>query len=108
MYGGSGNDVLRGGRGGDWLTGGAGNDKLWGGPGADYFLFDAELEYVAVQGDVYASLIGTYKAMGGGWVIEAQRDADETDFPEQTGGESPLAFPKPTRPSGIETDPGYR
>jgi multidrug efflux system outer membrane protein len=75
---------------------------------AQRFLFDAELEYVAVQGDVYASLIGTYKAMGGGWVIEAQRDADETDFPEQTGGESPLAFPKPTRPSGIETDPGYR
>jgi len=55
---------------------------------------------VSVQGDVYASLIGTYKAMGGGWVIEAQRDADETDFPRgQTDSESPLAFPKRTRPS---------
>ena len=75
---------------------------------AQRFLFDAELEYVAVQGDVYASLIGTYKAMGGGWVIEAQRDADETDFPQQADGEPPLAFPKPTRPTGTKTDPGYR
>ena len=76
---------------------------------AQRFLFDAELQYVAVQGDVYASLIGTYKAMGGGWVIEAQRDVDETDFPrEQTDSESPLVIPKPTRPTGIETDPGYR
>ena len=73
---------------------------------AQRFLFDAELEYVSVQGDVYASLIGTYKAMGGGWVIEAQRDADETDFPETD--DSPLAFPKPTRPTGIESDPGYQ
>ena len=40
---------------------------------AQRFLFDAKLQYVAVQGDVYASLIGTYKAMGGGWIIEAQR-----------------------------------
>ena len=76
---------------------------------AQRFLFDAELQYVAVQGDVYASLVGTYKAMGGGWVIEAQRSADETDFPrEQTDSEPRLAFPKPTRPSGPETDPGYQ
>ena len=76
---------------------------------AQRFLFDAELQYVAVQGDVYASLIGTYKAMGGGWVIEAQRDADKTDFPrEQTGSESGLAFPKPTRPSAVESDLGYQ
>lgn len=64
---------------------------------------------VHLHGDVYASLIGTYKAMGGGWVIVAQRDADETDFPrKQTDSESPLEFPKPTRPTGVETDPGYR
>ena len=75
---------------------------------AQRFLFDAELEYVSVQGDVYASLIGTYKAMGGGWVVEAQRSADETDFSgEKTDDESRLAFPKPTRPSGIENDLGY-
>jgi multidrug efflux system outer membrane protein len=76
---------------------------------AQRFLFDAELQYVAVQGDVYASLVGTYKAMGGGWVVEAQRSADETDFPrEQTDSEPRFAFPKPTRPSGPETDPGYQ
>jgi multidrug efflux system outer membrane protein len=76
---------------------------------AQRFLFDAELQYVDVQGDVYASLVGTYKAMGGGWVIEAQRDADETDFPgTQKGAQSRLAFPKPTRPSGIESDLGYQ
>ena len=44
-------------------------------------LFDAELQYVNVQGDVYASLISTYKALGGGWVVQAQMSADETDFP---------------------------
>ena len=33
---------------------------------AQRFLFDAQLQYVAIQGDLYASLIGTYKAMGGG------------------------------------------
>ncbi len=72
---------------------------------AQRFLFDAELQYVAVQGDVYASLIGTYKAMGGGWVIEAQRDADKTDFPrEQTDGESRFAFPKPTRVRSVTAD----
>jgi len=76
---------------------------------AQRFLFDAELQYVAVQGDVYASLVGAYKAMGGGWVVEAQRSADETDFPRgQTDSEPRLAFPKPTRPSGPETDPGYQ
>ena len=70
---------------------------------AQRFLFDAELQYVEVQGDVYASLVSAYKAMGGGWVIEAQRDADEIDFPaEQPGSESRFVFPKPTRPSGIE------
>lgn len=44
-------------------------------------LFDAELQYVSVQGDVYTSLVNTYKAMGGGWIIQAQTTANETDFP---------------------------
>lgn len=44
-------------------------------------LFDAQLQYVSVQGDVYTSLINTYKAMGGGWIIQAQTTADETDIP---------------------------
>lgn len=44
-------------------------------------LFTAELQYIAVQGDVYASLVSTYKAMGGGWIEIAKKSADETDFP---------------------------
>jgi multidrug efflux system outer membrane protein len=44
-------------------------------------LFSAQLQYIAVQGDVYASLVSTYKAMGGGWIEIAKESADETDFP---------------------------
>ena len=44
-------------------------------------LFDAQLQYVNVQSDVYTSLVNTYKAMGGGWVTQAQTTANETDFP---------------------------
>lgn len=44
-------------------------------------LFDAELQYVGVQGDLFGALIDTYKAMGGGWIVEAESLAD--------GGEQP-------------------
>jgi multidrug efflux system outer membrane protein len=44
-------------------------------------LFDLELQYIAVQGDVYSSLVDTYKAMGGGCIDLATQTADETDFP---------------------------
>jgi multidrug efflux system outer membrane protein len=46
-------------------------------------LFSAELQYISVQGDVYSSLVGTYKAMGGGWVNIAKASADKTDFPDE-------------------------
>lgn len=63
-------------------------------------LFDAQLAYIAVQGDVYASLVSTYKAMGGGWIIEAQNTADEVDFPPPKEGQSPrFKHPTPTRPA---------
>lgn len=78
---------------------------------AQRFLFEAELRYVGVQGSVYASLVGTYKAMGGGWVIEAQRDADQTDFPATTGGsqsQDNFLVPEPTRPAGLENSPDYQ
>jgi outer membrane protein TolC len=39
------------------------------------------LQYVGVHATVYTSLVNTYKAMGGGWVIQAQATADETDNP---------------------------
>lgn len=41
-------------------------------------LFDAQLQYVGVQGDLYIALVNTYRAMGGGWIIQAQATADET------------------------------
>ena len=71
--------------------------------------YDAELQYVSVRGSVYTSLVNTYKAMGGGWVIEAQRSADAVDYPpEAPGSKSRVAFPEPTRPTDIEPATGYR
>jgi multidrug efflux system outer membrane protein len=76
---------------------------------AQRFLFDAELQYVATQGDVYASLVSAYKAMGGGWVTEAQRNADQVDFPhEKKDSESGFAILTPTRPSAYEQDSGHQ
>jgi multidrug efflux system outer membrane protein len=76
---------------------------------AQRFLFDAELQYVATQGDVYASLVGAYKAMGGGWIILAQRSADSVDFPPPPADEPARpAFPQPTRATGNEGGQGYR
>lgn len=64
-------------------------------------LFDAELAYIAIQGDVYASLVSTYKAMGGGWIIEAQQPADAVDFASPNEDETPrFQYPQPTRPTG--------
>jgi multidrug efflux system outer membrane protein len=38
---------------------------------ADTRLFNAELQYVQVQGQLLLALIDVYKAMGGGWVAQA-------------------------------------
>lgn len=35
-------------------------------------LFNAELDQVAAMADCYISLIGIYKALGGGWVLDAE------------------------------------
>ncbi|CAB3776763.1 efflux transporter outer membrane subunit [Pararobbsia alpina] len=39
---------------------------------AERSLFNAQLSYTQTNGVVFSSLIGLYKAMGGGWVIEAE------------------------------------
>jgi multidrug efflux pump subunit AcrB len=57
-------------------------------------LFEAKLKYLEVQGDVYSSLVNTYKAMGGGWVIKAEAVANQTEFASpdarrSDGSESP-------------------
>lgn len=64
-------------------------------------LFDAELQYVSVQGDVYTSLVNAYKAMGGGWIVQAQTTANETDFPPpKENRPAGFTFPRPTPPAG--------
>jgi outer membrane protein, multidrug efflux system len=40
---------------------------------AERNLFSAEVAYAQTQGVVYTSLVNLYKAMGGGWVNEAER-----------------------------------
>jgi multidrug efflux system outer membrane protein len=40
---------------------------------AERSLFNAQLSYTQTNGVVFTSLISLYKAMGGGWVIEAER-----------------------------------
>jgi multidrug efflux system outer membrane protein len=72
-------------------------------------LFDAQLQYVSVQGDVYSSLVNTYKAMGGGWIVQAEETADAVDFPQpeqKQGIRSLLDFPQPTQPAAARTRAG--
>jgi multidrug efflux system outer membrane protein len=38
---------------------------------AERSLFDVELAYVQTQGTLFQALINLYKAMGGGWITEA-------------------------------------
>lgn len=40
---------------------------------AERNLFNAQVSYTQTQGTVYTSLVNLYKAMGGGWVAEAER-----------------------------------
>jgi multidrug efflux system outer membrane protein len=40
---------------------------------AERSLFNAQVSYTQTQNTVYASLVNLYKAMGGGWVTEADR-----------------------------------
>lgn len=52
---------------------------------AERNLFDAETAYAQNQGAVYASLVSLYKAMGGGWVAEAERTASRAAGPVPAG-----------------------
>ncbi len=40
---------------------------------AERSLFNAELTYTQTQGFLFQALINLYKAMGGGWVTEAEQ-----------------------------------
>lgn len=40
---------------------------------AETKLFNAELQYAQAQGQLFSALINVYKAMGGGWIVEAEK-----------------------------------
>ena len=46
---------------------------------AERQLFSAELDYAQAQGDSFVTLIDIYKSLGGGWVLEADKYAEDPD-----------------------------
>jgi multidrug efflux system outer membrane protein len=66
-------------------------------------LFDAELLHTQSMNDVYASLVSLYKAMGGGWIQEAETVANETDYaPDEERQESFNWGMKRTQPAAVQ------
>ncbi|MGB5717494.1 MAG: efflux transporter outer membrane subunit [Gammaproteobacteria bacterium] len=66
-------------------------------------LFDAELLHTQSINDVYASYVALYKAMGGGWVEQAETVANETDYaPDAAQQKSFNWFMKRTQPAAVE------
>jgi multidrug efflux system outer membrane protein len=45
---------------------------------AERALFDAQVAYTQTQAAMYTAMVNVYKAMGGGWVDEADRMAPKT------------------------------
>ena len=65
-------------------------------------LFDAELLYTQSMDEVYSSLVNLYKAMGGGWIQQAEALANETDYaPGETERENFNWFMKRTQPEAL-------
>ena len=52
---------------------------------AERSLFNAELQYAQTQGVLFQALVNLYKAMGGGWVVEADKLTAAAAAPEDTG-----------------------
>ncbi len=48
---------------------------------AEQWLFNAQLAYVATQAQLFQSYANLYKAMGGGWVAEAEKLASNPPTP---------------------------
>ena len=67
---------------------------------AERRLFDAELEYTKRKGNTYTALVGIYRAMGGGWVEEAETLANKVDFPASPDDETDeeQEYPPITKP----------
>ena len=50
---------------------------------AERSLFNAQLSYAQTQGTIFQSLVNVYKAMGGGWVVEADKMTASAAGPAQ-------------------------
>lgn len=50
-------------------------------PKAQRSLFTSQLNYTQTQAAVFQSLVNIYKALGGGWVQEAEKVADQASAP---------------------------
>jgi len=55
---------------------------------AERSLFNAELSYTLTQGDVFNALVNIYKAMGGGWVNEADKLAPQPAIADEAAGDT--------------------
>ena len=51
---------------------------------AEQTLFPAELQLAAVRASVFSASVALYKAMGGGWVVEADRMTGDAAPPPVT------------------------
>lgn len=69
---------------------------------AERRLFDTQLEYTRKQRDLYVALISVYKAMGGGWIEQAEATANRVDYPDQGSEQDQpmMNFPRATQPGG--------
>lgn len=73
---------------------------------ADRLLFEAELLQAQNEASVFNALIATYKAMGGGWVTEAEKVANAVDYPQAPQGKSGLrVHPAQTQPDAAQPRP---
>jgi multidrug efflux system outer membrane protein len=79
---------------------------------AERSLFNAQLSYTQTQGAVLTSFVTLYKAMGGGWVLEAEkRTMPPVASPASADPATPSTPPSPPAPAGVEpvsrvTSPG--
>jgi len=56
---------------------------------AERSLFNVELSYTQTHGDLFRALINLYKAMGGGWIVTAERMTINSSPAKQTGASAP-------------------
>jgi multidrug efflux system outer membrane protein len=55
---------------------------------AERSLFSAELQYVQTQGILFQALVNLYKAVGGGWVVEADKLTAAAAVTDNKGGKT--------------------